>query len=104
GVICEILASDGSMARLPQLEQFCAEHQLTLVSVADLVAYRLRTEQLVHRVADARLPTVAGEFRVVGYRNDVDDREHVALVMGDVAGAPDVLVRMHSKCLTGDVF
>jgi 3,4-dihydroxy 2-butanone 4-phosphate synthase/GTP cyclohydrolase II len=104
GVICEILASDGSMARLPQLEQFCADHQLTLVSVADLVAYRLRTEQLVHRVAEARMPTEGGEWRIVGYRNDVDDREHVALVMGDVEGQRDVLVRMHSKCLTGDVF
>ena len=104
GVICEILSGDGSMARLPELEGFCSEHDLTLVSVADLVAYRLRTEQLVHRVADARLPTVAGEFRVIGYRNDVDDKEHVALVLGEVEGADDVLVRMHSKCLTGDVF
>ncbi len=104
GVICEILSADGSMARLPELQAFCAEHDLTLVSVADLVAYRLRTEQLVHRVAEARLPTVAGEFRVIGYRNDVDDHEHVALVLGEVEGARDVLVRMHSKCLTGDVF
>ncbi len=104
GVICEILSGDGSMARLPELERFCAEHGLTLVSVADLVAYRLSTEQLVHRVADARLPTAAGDFRVIGYRNDVDDKEHVALVLGEVEGAADVLVRMHSKCLTGDVF
>jgi len=104
GVICEILSADGSMARLPELQAFCAEHDLTLVSVADLVAYRLRTEQLVHRVAEARLPTVAGEFRVIGYRNDVDDHEHVALVLGEGEGARDVLVRMHSKCLTGDVF
>ena len=104
GVICEILNTDGSMARLPQLEVFCAEHGLTLVSVADLVAYRLRTEQLVHRVAEARMPTERGEWRIVGYRNDVDDREHIALVMGDVAGEREVLVRMHSKCLTGDVF
>lgn len=104
GVICEILSPDGSMARLPELRAFCETHQLTLVSVADLVAYRLRTEQLVHRVAEARLPTAAGEFRVIGYRNDVDDHEHVALVLGDVEGERDVLVRMHSKCLTGDVF
>jgi 3,4-dihydroxy 2-butanone 4-phosphate synthase/GTP cyclohydrolase II len=104
GVICEILNPDGSMARLPELQQFCAQHQLTLVSVADLVAYRLRTEQLVHRVAEAALPTAAGMFRVIGYRNDVDSAEHVALVHGDVEGRPDVLVRMHSKCLTGDVF
>lgn len=104
GVICEILNPDGSMARLPELQHFCAEHRLTLVSVADLVAYRLRTEQLVHRVAEAALPTTSGMFRVIGYRNDVDNAEHVALVHGDVEGRADVLVRMHSKCLTGDVF
>ncbi len=104
GVICEILSPDGSMARLPELQKFAAEHDLTLVSVADLVAYRLQTERLVHQVATARLPTAFGEFRVIGYRNDVDDREHVALVLGDVDGESDVLVRMHSKCLTGDVF
>lgn len=104
GVICEILADDGTMARGEVLEAFCRTHGLALVSVADLVAYRLSTEQLVHRVADARLPTEFGEFRVIGYRNDVDDREHVALVHGDVEGAHEVLVRMHSRCLTGDVF
>ncbi|MEP6589805.1 MAG: bifunctional 3,4-dihydroxy-2-butanone-4-phosphate synthase/GTP cyclohydrolase II [Gemmatimonadota bacterium] len=104
GVICEIMNPDGSMARLPQLERFAADHGLTLVSVADLVAYRLTQEQLVHRVADARLPTDAGEFRVIGYRNDVDAAEHVALVHGEVDGQSDILVRMHSKCLTGDVF
>jgi 3,4-dihydroxy 2-butanone 4-phosphate synthase / GTP cyclohydrolase II len=104
GVICEILNADGSMARLPQLRAFAAEHGLSLVSVAELVAYRLRTEQLVHRVASAHLPTALGEFRVIGYHNDVDEAEHVALVYGDVAGQRDVLVRMHSKCLTGDVF
>ncbi len=104
GVICEILNPDGSMARLPELTVFAAEHGLALISVADLVAYRLRTEQLVHRVAEARLPTEFGEFRVVGYRNDVDDAEHVALIHGDVEGQPGVPVRMHSKCLTGDVF
>ncbi|HEY4100761.1 MAG TPA: bifunctional 3,4-dihydroxy-2-butanone-4-phosphate synthase/GTP cyclohydrolase II [Gemmatimonadales bacterium] len=104
GVICEILNADGSMARLPELRTFAAEHELSLITVADLVAWRLRTERLVHRVADARLPTEFGEFRVIGYRNDVDHAEHVALVFGDVAGEADVLVRMHSKCLTGDVF
>jgi 3,4-dihydroxy 2-butanone 4-phosphate synthase/GTP cyclohydrolase II len=104
GVICEILSDDGSMARLPQLEQFCATHHLTLVSVAALVAHRLRTEQLVERVAEARLPAESGAWRVVGYRNAVDDAEHVALVHGDVEGKENVLVRMHSKCLTGDVF
>ena len=104
GVICEILAEDGTMMRRPQLEQFAAEHGLTFVTVAQLVAYRLKTERLVHRVADARLPTPHGEFRVVGYHNDVDAAEHVALVYGDVGGQRSVLVRMHSKCLTGDVF
>jgi 3,4-dihydroxy 2-butanone 4-phosphate synthase/GTP cyclohydrolase II len=104
GVICEILAADGTMMRRPQLEAFAAQQGLTLVTVAQLVAYRLRHERLVHRVALARLPTAVGEFRVVGYRNDIDRAEHVALVCGEVAGRPGVLVRMHSKCLTGDVF
>ncbi|HET8763266.1 MAG TPA: GTP cyclohydrolase II, partial [Gemmatimonadales bacterium] len=87
-----------------ELQRFAEQHQLTFVTVAQLVAHRLATERLVHRVAEARLPTDAGEWTVVGYANDVDDAEHVALVMGDVAGKSDVLVRMHSKCLTGDVF
>ncbi len=104
GVICEILNADGSMARRPELETFAAQHALTFVTVAQLVAYRLQTERLVHRVAEARLPTDLGEFTVIAYRNDVDKAEHVALVKGDVAGEPNVLVRMHSKCLTGDVF
>ncbi|HEU4800459.1 MAG TPA: bifunctional 3,4-dihydroxy-2-butanone-4-phosphate synthase/GTP cyclohydrolase II [Gemmatimonadales bacterium] len=104
GVICEILNADGTMARVPELHAFAERHGLTFVTVAQLVAHRLATEQLVHRVAEARLPTPYGEFRVLGYRNDVDRAEHVALVMGDVRGKPDVLVRMHSKCLTGDVF
>ncbi|HTY06547.1 MAG TPA: bifunctional 3,4-dihydroxy-2-butanone-4-phosphate synthase/GTP cyclohydrolase II [Gemmatimonadales bacterium] len=104
GVICEILNDDGTMARRPQLDRFAAEHGLTFITVAQLVQYRLANERLVHRVASARLPTAAGEFRIVGYRNDVDDAEHVALVYGDVTGQESVLVRMHSKCLTGDVF
>jgi 3,4-dihydroxy 2-butanone 4-phosphate synthase/GTP cyclohydrolase II len=104
GVICEILSDDGTMMRLPQLEAFAARHELTLITVAQLVAYRLKTERLVHRVARARLPTPFGEFQIIGYRNDVDSHEHIALVYGEVAGRPDVLVRMHSKCLTGDVF
>lgn len=104
GVICEILADDGTMARGEALEAFAAKHNLPLISVADLVAHRLTNEQLVHRVAEARLPTEFGEFRVIGYRNDVDDREHVALVHGEVDGHSSVLVRMHSRCLTGDVF
>lgn len=104
GVICEILSADGSMARVPELEAFARQYGLTFVTVAQLVAHRLGNEKLVHRVAEARLPTEYGEFRVIGYQNDVDAREHVALVHGDVEGRKDVLVRMHSKCLTGDVF
>jgi 3,4-dihydroxy 2-butanone 4-phosphate synthase/GTP cyclohydrolase II len=104
GVICEILNADGTTARRPQLEEFCARHELTFITVAQLVAHRLKTERLVHRVAEARLPTDRGTWRVVGYRNDVDQHEHVALVHGDVGDGEAVLVRMHSKCLTGDVF
>jgi 3,4-dihydroxy 2-butanone 4-phosphate synthase/GTP cyclohydrolase II len=104
GVICEILNSDGTMARQPELAELAHRFGLTFITVADLVKYRLRTERLVHRVAEARLPTQAGEFRIIGYANDVDHHEHVALIYGDVAGKENVLVRMHSKCLTGDVF
>lgn len=104
GVICEVLKADGSTAKRPDLEAFAKEHGLTFITVAQLVAYRLQHERLVHREAEARLPTEFGEFRLVGYRNDVDAREHVALVYGDVQDADDVLVRMHSKCLTGDTF
>jgi 3,4-dihydroxy 2-butanone 4-phosphate synthase/GTP cyclohydrolase II len=104
GVICEILNPDGSMARRPELRAFAQRHGLRFITVAQLVAYRLRTERLVHRVAEARLPTDYGEFHVIGYQNDVDHAEHVALVLGDIAGQPNILVRMHSKCLTGDVF
>jgi 3,4-dihydroxy 2-butanone 4-phosphate synthase/GTP cyclohydrolase II len=104
GVICEILNEDGSAARRGHLEQFAEEHKLTFITVAQLVAHRLKTERLVHRVAEARLPTEHGEWHVIGYGNDVDAHEHVALVYGDLADGEDVLVRMHSKCLTGDVF
>jgi 3,4-dihydroxy 2-butanone 4-phosphate synthase/GTP cyclohydrolase II len=104
GVICEILNPDGSMARRPELHEFAERHGLTFVTVAQLVAHRLQTEQLVHRVAEARVPTEHGEFTIIGYENDVDRREHVALVYGQVDGKANVLVRMHSKCLTGDVF
>ena len=104
GVICEILNPDGSMARRPELEAFARRHDLSFISVAQLVEYRLAKERLVHRVADARLPTPYGDFRIIGYRNDVDAAEHIALVYGDVTGRRNVLVRMHSKCLTGDVF
>ena len=104
GVICEVLNPDGTMARRPELERFAAEHGITFITVAQIVAHRLQHERLVHRVAEARLPTPFGEFRIIGYGNDVDDAEHVALVFGDVASAGDVLVRIHSRCLTGDVF
>jgi 3,4-dihydroxy 2-butanone 4-phosphate synthase/GTP cyclohydrolase II len=104
GVICEILNEDGTSSRRPQLEAFAAEHGITFITVAQLVAHRLKTERLVHRIAEARLPTAHGEWRIVGYRNDVDPSEHVALVFGDVGDGENVLARMHSKCLTGDVF
>ena len=104
GVICEILNEDGTMARRPELEKFSAEHNMPFITVAQIISYRLKNERLVRRVAEATLPTPFGEFRVVGYSNLVDDREHIALVHGEVAGVDDVLVRVHSKCLTGDVF
>ena len=106
GVVCEILDEDGHAMRRDALDRFATTHGLTFITVADLVAHRLTTERLVHRVAEARLPTDIGgtEWKVYGYRNDVDDREHVAITYGDLAGADSVLVRMHSKCLTGDVF
>ncbi len=104
GVICEILNEDGTMARRPQLEAFAQLHGVKFVTVAQIIAHRLKTERLVHRVAEAKLPTEFGEFRVLAFDNDVDHREHIALVKGDVANKRDVLVRMHSECLTGDVF
>lgn len=104
GVICEILNEDGTMARRPELEQFSHQHGIPFITVAQIVSYRLKNERLVHRVAESKLPTPWGELRIVGYRNDVDSREHVALVRGEVEGVEDVLVRVHSKCLTGDVF
>ncbi len=105
GVVCEVLNEDGTTSRRPQLEKFAQEHGLTFITVAQLVAHRLKSERLVHRVAEARLPTEFGVWKVIGYRNDVDHHEHVALVFGDVtSGDESVLVRMHSKCLTGDVF
>lgn len=104
GVICEILNADGSMARRDDLDVFSREHDIPFITVAQIISYRLKHESLVHRVAEAKLPTPFGDFRVIGYSNDVDGREHVALVRGDVKGQDDVLVRVHSKCLTGDVF
>jgi 3,4-dihydroxy 2-butanone 4-phosphate synthase/GTP cyclohydrolase II len=104
GVICEILNADGTMARRPQLEAFAKSHGLKFVTVAQIISHRVKTERLVHRVAEPSLPPEFGDFQVSAYSNDVDRREHVALVKGEVAGKEDVLVRMHSECLTGDVF
>ena len=104
GVICEIMSDDGTMARLPQLDEFRKKHGLKWGSVADLIAYRRRHEQLIIRGASARLPTVFGEFRITPYRTKVDSFEHIALVYGDVKDKENVLVRVHSECLTGDVF
>ncbi|EEP74576.1 riboflavin biosynthesis protein ribBA [Micromonospora sp. ATCC 39149] len=104
GVLCELVNDDGTMMRLPDLEKFCAEHGLTLVTIADLISYRRRTEKQVEQVATARMPTPYGVFTAVGYRAEHDPAEHVALVMGDLGDGEDVLVRVHSECLTGDTF
>jgi 3,4-dihydroxy 2-butanone 4-phosphate synthase/GTP cyclohydrolase II len=104
GVLCEIVNDDGTMARLPDLVRFAAHHGLKVISIADLIEYRRRREQLVRRVAEARIPTIYGEFDTVGYESLVDGRVHVAMVLGDVGDGRDILVRVHSECLTGDVF
>jgi 3,4-dihydroxy 2-butanone 4-phosphate synthase / GTP cyclohydrolase II len=104
GVLCEIVNDDGTMARLPDLVRFARRHGLRIISIADLIEYRRRREQLVHRVAEARIPTIYGDFRAVAYESRVDGRVHVAMVMGEVGEGRDILVRVHSECLTGDVF
>src|SRR4051812_45129277 len=104
GVICEVMNDDGTMARVPDLERYCARHELKMITVADLIAYRRKHDKLVERVAEAALPTQFGDFTVVGFRSLVDEKHHVAMVKGEVTGEPDVLVRVHSECLTGDVF
>jgi 3,4-dihydroxy 2-butanone 4-phosphate synthase/GTP cyclohydrolase II len=104
GVICEVMNDDGSMARVPDLIPYTRRHGLKMVTVADLIAYRRRTEKLVERVVATGLPTAFGDFSAVGYRSLVDDKHHVAMVKGEVDGVSDVLVRVHSECLTGDVF
>ena len=104
GVICEIMNDDGSMARVSDLVRYCERHGLKMVTVADLVAYRRRHDKLIERVVATQLPTAFGTFVAVGYRSLVDNKHHVALVKGDVDGQEDVLVRVHSECLTGDVF
>jgi 3,4-dihydroxy 2-butanone 4-phosphate synthase/GTP cyclohydrolase II len=104
GVLCEIVNDDGTMARLPELERFAAEHGLILVSIADLVRYRRQREKLVRRISEARIPTLGGDWTAYAYQSLIDGTEHLALVKGEVAGESSVLVRVHSECLTGDVF
>jgi 3,4-dihydroxy 2-butanone 4-phosphate synthase/GTP cyclohydrolase II len=104
GVICEIMNEDGSMARVGDLKAYCHKHRLKMITIADLIAYRRRHDKLVERVVQTALPTTFGVFDVVGYRSLVDEKHHVALVKGEVRGKQDVLVRVHSECLTGDVF
>jgi len=104
GVICEIMNEDGTMARVPELARFARKHRLLVITIADLIKYRMRTERLVKRVATADLPTEHGAFRIYAYENQIDNETHVALVRGEIGDGNDVLVRVHSKCLTGDVF
>jgi 3,4-dihydroxy 2-butanone 4-phosphate synthase / GTP cyclohydrolase II len=104
GVICEIMNEDGTMARVPDLVPYCREHGIKMITVADLIAYRRRKDKLVERVVDTGLPTAFGDFTAIGYRSLVDEKHHVAMVKGEVDGQRDVLVRVHSECLTGDVF
>jgi len=104
GVICEIMNEDGTMARVPELTKFARKHGLLMITIADLIQYRMRTERLVKRVAHAQLPTEHGDFQIYMYDNQVDRMTHVALVRGEIVDGKDVLVRVHSKCLTGDVF
>jgi 3,4-dihydroxy 2-butanone 4-phosphate synthase / GTP cyclohydrolase II len=104
GVICEIMNEDGTMARVPQLQEFCRQHNLKMLTVADLIRYRMQHERYVRRVAEATLPTRYGDFRIIAYSSDVDHDQHIALVRGNLEGAKPPLVRVHSHCLTGDVF
>ncbi|GFO68052.1 riboflavin biosynthesis protein RibBA [Geomonas limicola] len=104
GVICEIMNEDGTMARMPELKKFAKEHGLKVCTIADLVAYRLKHESLVRRSVEVALPSAYGDFRAVAFENDIDKLEHLALVKGDIRGDEPVLVRVHSECLTGDVF
>jgi len=104
GVCCEIMNDDGTMSRMPELEKFAKKHGLKIISVADLITYRYNHERLVVKVAEAKLPTQFGDFKIIAYRSNTDPTEHVAVVMGNVATDEPVLVRVHSQCLTGDVF
>jgi len=104
GMICEVMNPDGTMARVPDLQAFCADHGIRLCSVSDLIEYRRRTERLIEREAAVSLPTAYGDFTAIGYRSKIDNKHHLALIKGDVDGESDVLVRVHSECVTGDVF
>jgi 3,4-dihydroxy 2-butanone 4-phosphate synthase/GTP cyclohydrolase II len=104
GVICEIMNDDGTMARMPDLIQFAEKHGLNIATIADIIAYRMRNESFVHKVAETVLPTPFGEFKAMAFLNDIDDYEHLALVKGNITPEKNVLVRVHSQCLTGDVF
>ena len=103
-VICEIMNEDGTMARMPDLEKFAEKHSMKIATVADIISYRMRTQSFVHRAAETILPTPFGEFRAIAFSNDIDDYEHLALVKGKIDPDKEVLVRVHSECLTGDVF
>jgi 3,4-dihydroxy 2-butanone 4-phosphate synthase/GTP cyclohydrolase II len=104
GVICEVMDEDGTMARLPRLLEFCQRHELKLITIRDLIAYRMRNERLIRKIAEANLPTRYGPFRIHAFESAIDHEHHVALVMGDVTSGDPVLVRVHSQCLTGDIF
>jgi 3,4-dihydroxy 2-butanone 4-phosphate synthase/GTP cyclohydrolase II len=104
GVICEIMNEDGSMARVPQLEAFCREHDLKMITVKDLIQYRMKHERQVRKMADAKLPTSYGGFRIHAYESLIDGEHHVALTLGEISPDEPVLVRVHSQCLTGDIF
>jgi 3,4-dihydroxy 2-butanone 4-phosphate synthase / GTP cyclohydrolase II len=104
GVICEIINEDGSMARLPELIEYCRKHDLKLISIADLINYRMKKEKLVWRGATAEMPTVFGTFKLIAYENNIDNQTHLAMILGDIKAEEPTLVRVHSECLTGDVF
>lgn len=104
GVICEIMNEDGTMARVPQLREFCKKHGIKFINIAQLIAYRLKRERFVEKVATAEMPSAYGTFQVHAYRNKLDGQEHLAFVKGDLTDKNDVLIRVHSECLTGDVF
>jgi 3,4-dihydroxy 2-butanone 4-phosphate synthase/GTP cyclohydrolase II len=104
GVICEVMSDDGTMARVPELMKFAQKHKLKIITVKDLINYRMKTESFVHKASDVRLPTDYGDFRAIAYANDVDENVHIALVKGEIGPGDKVLVRVHSECLTGDVF